>query len=110
MKLPNRKKAYVPKEKLTDYILSESHPVGSSKAKFFRGLGFDETNVGKLAKLLLRIAKENDVKNVRKFSYGTNYILEGTIETPIGSTVKIMTVWFIKTEKSRPGFVTAYPV
>jgi len=39
-----------------------------------------------------------------------NYILEGTIETPIGKTVKIVTVWFIKTEKTRPGFVTAYPV
>ncbi len=110
MKLPQADKAIVPREKLIDYILSESHPVGSSKAKFFRGLGFDETNVGKLAKSLLRIAKENDVKNVRKFSYGTNYIVEGTIETPIGKTVKIVTVWFIKTEKSRPSFVTAYPV
>ena len=110
MKLPNRKKSYVPKKKLTDYILSESHPVGSSKAKFFRGLGFDETNVGKLAKSLLQIAKENDLKNVRKFSYGTNYIVEGTIETPIRKTVKIVTVWFIKTEKTRPSFVTAYPV
>lgn len=106
MKLPNHKNAYIPKEKLTDYILSETHPVGSSKAKFFRGLGFNETNVDKLAKLLLRIAKENDVKNVRKFSYGTNYIVEGTI----GKTVKIITVWFIKTEKGRPSFVTAYPV
>jgi len=110
VKLPQADKAIVPREKLIDYILSESHPVGSSKAKFFRGLGFDETNVGKLAKSLLRIAKENDVKNVRKFSYGTNYIVEGTIETPIGKTVKIVTVWFIKTEKSRPSFVTAYPV
>jgi len=77
MKLPNRKKAYVPKKKLTDYILSESHPVGSSKAKFFRGLGFDETNIDKLAKSLLRIAKENDLKNVRKFSYGTKLYFRG---------------------------------
>jgi len=110
MKLPNSNKAIIPKEKLTDYILSESHPVGSSKAKFFRGLGFDEINVDKLAKSLLRVTKEHDVKNVRKFSYGTNYIVEGTIETPIGKTVKIVTVWFLKTEKSRPSFVTAYPV
>ena len=79
MRLPNSNKAVVPKEKLTDYILSKSYPVGSSKAKFFRGLGFDEKNIDKLAKSLLRVAKENDVKNVRKFFYGTNYILEGTI-------------------------------
>ena len=110
MKLPSHKKAYVPKGKITDYILSESHPVGSSKAKFFRGLGFDETNVDKLVKSLLRIAQENDVKNVRKFSYGTNYTLEGRIKTPIGKNVEIVTVWFIKIEKNRPSFVTAYPV
>lgn len=110
MKLPFKEKAYIPKEKLTDYILSESHPVGSSKAKFFRGLGFDETNVGQLTKSILRIAKTNDVKDVRKFSYGTNYIVEGSIETPIGKTVIITTVWFAQTEKNRPRFVTAYPV
>ncbi|OGE29722.1 hypothetical protein A2772_03065 [Candidatus Daviesbacteria bacterium RIFCSPHIGHO2_01_FULL_38_8b] len=110
MKLPQADKAIISREKLTDYILSESHPVGSSKARFFRGLGFNETNVGKLAKLLLRIPKENDIKNVRKFSYGTNYVIGGTIETPNGKTVKIITVWFMKTEKTKPSFVTTYPV
>lgn len=110
MKLPNSDKAYIPKGKLTDYILSETHPVGGSKAKFFRGLGFNETNVGQLAKLLLNIAQTNDVKNVRKLAYGTNYLIEGTIETPSGKTVTIIIVWFIQTERSRPSFVTAYPV
>lgn len=110
MKLPNSDKAYIPKEKLTDYILSESHPVGSTKAKYFRGLGFDETNLNQLAKSLLTVAKTNEVKGVRKFAYGVNYIVEGTIETPIRKIVSITTVWFTKTEKSRPSFVTAYPV
>ena len=59
MKLPQGDRAIISREKLTDYILSESHPVGSSKAKFFRGLGFDETNIDKLAKSLLRVAKES---------------------------------------------------
>ncbi len=106
MKLPNGDKAIIPKDKLKDYLLSETHPVGSSKAKFFRGLGFNEANVEQLAKLLLHIARTNDVKNIRKLTYGTNYTVEGTI----GKTVKIVTVWFTKTEKSRPSFVTAYPV
>ena len=110
MKLPNSSKAIIPKEKLIDYLLSESHPVGSSKAKFFRGLGFDEKNIDQLAKLLLQIGKSNNIKNVRKFTYGTNYMIEGIIETPVGKTVRIITVWFTKTEKSRPSFVTAYPV
>lgn len=110
MKLPNSDKAIIPKEKLIDYLLSETHPVGSSKAKFFRGLGFNETNVGLLAKLLLHIAQTNDVKNVRKLAYGTNYSIEGIVKTPNGKTITIITVWFIPIEKSRPSFVTAYPV
>jgi hypothetical protein len=41
MKLPNADKAYVPPNKLLDYLLSLSHPVGGSKARFFRSAGFD---------------------------------------------------------------------
>lgn len=110
MKLPFKENAYIPKGKLTDYLLSETHPVGSSKAKFFRGLGFNETNVGKLAKSLLQIARTNDVNKIMEFFYGINYIIEGEIKTPSGKIVSIKTVWFTKTIKSRPSFVTAYPV
>lgn len=110
MKLPNSKNALISKEKLTDYLLSETHPVGSAKAKFFRKLGFSESNVNQLEKLLLKIAKTNDIKNIREFDYGTNYVIEGTIETPVGREVTIITVWFAKTAESRPSFVTAYPV
>lgn len=110
MKLPNSDKAYIPKEKLTNYLLSETHPVGSSKAKFFRGLGYNETNVGELTKSLLHIAQTKDVKSVRKLDYGTNYLIEGTIKTQSRKTVTITTVWFIQTSKVRPSFVTAYPV
>ena len=110
MKLPYRKKAIVPKEKLTEYLLSETHPVGNTKAKFFRGLGFGESNTDELSKSLLKIAQTNDVKEKRKFEYGTNYVIDGTIETPSGKSVTITTVWFAKITKSKPSFVTAYPV
>lgn len=110
MKLPNGENALVSKEKLTDYLLSKTHPVGSSKAKFFRKLGFSESNVNRLEKLLLKIAKTNDIKNIRELDYGTNYVIEGILKTPVGKPVTIATVWFIKPEKSKPSFVTAYPV
>ena len=45
MKLPNRENAYIPPRKLTEYLLSETHSIGKSKAKFFRAIGFDEENV-----------------------------------------------------------------
>lgn len=110
MKLPYRKKAIVPKEKLTKYLLSETHPVGSAKSKFFRSLGFNNSNMDELTKAFLKIAQDNDVKEERKFEYGINYVIDGIIETPSGKNVILTTVWFTQTTKSRPRFVTAYPV
>lgn len=34
MILPNRERAYIPEAKLVHYLLSLSHPVGKSKARF----------------------------------------------------------------------------
>lgn len=56
MNLPNRKKAHIPSAKLYDYLLSPSHSVGKSKAKIFRGFGFNEDNVALLEARLLSIA------------------------------------------------------
>lgn len=110
MKLPYRKKAFISQEKLTSYLLSETHPVGSSKARFFRELGFNDSNIDELTKALLKIAWANDVKEERKFVYGINYAIDGIIKTPSRKSVMITTVWFAETVKSRPRFVTAYPV
>ncbi len=110
MKLPNRDKAIVPKDKLVRYLLSDTHPVGSTKARFFRGLGFNETNIAKLENALLKMARTNDVNDERNFKFGTNYSINGVIETPSGKTVTITSVWFVKTASSRPSFVTACPV
>ncbi|MBI3290461.1 hypothetical protein HYZ78_03640 [Candidatus Microgenomates bacterium] len=110
MKLPNSESAYVSREKLTNYLLSEEHPVGSSKAKFFRGLGFSEKNITELTRSLLKIAKSGEVEEIRRFPYGINYAIDGKITTPVGDEVKIKTVWFIKTGQTIPSFITAYPV
>ena len=56
MKLPNGKNAIVSKEKLTDYLLSETHATGKFKAKFFRNLGFDETNANLFEETIRKIA------------------------------------------------------
>lgn len=62
MQLPNRANAYIPPDKLMGYLLSETHAVGKSKAKFFRALGFDETNVRQLEQGLLAIARTEQVE------------------------------------------------
>jgi hypothetical protein len=65
MQLPNRLQAYIPPEKLSAYLVSETHAVGSAKAKFFRSLGFDETNTETLGHGLLTIAHHAEVQDIK---------------------------------------------
>ena len=110
MKLPNRESAYIPPPKLKDYLLSETHPVGRSKAKFFRALGFSETNIDMLEQRLIAIAHSEDVEEVATSPHGMKYVIECMLQTPGGSIVQVRTVWIIDTGQDRPRFVTAYPV
>jgi len=107
--LPNHEQAYIPEPKLTKYLLSETHAVGRAKAKYFRSLGYTETNADQLADALLMIAKSKGVSQEVTTPYGTKYVVEGDLFTPIGTTVRIRTVWVVESHDERPRFVTAYP-
>jgi len=65
-------------------LLSEIHPVGRSKALFLKNLGYDETDVDILRKDLLSIVQEQDIFEVQRSEYGTKYIIDGMIQTPVG--------------------------
>lgn len=110
MKLPNRDKAIVPKDKLVKYLLSESHPHGKSKAKFFLRLGFKQSNVQTLSNSLENIAKQSEVSSKVSSPHGEKYVLDGNIKSSIGKTIKVRTVWIIDNGLKNPRFVTAYPV
>lgn len=109
MFLPNRSNAYIPPEKLTAYLLSETHPVGKEKAQFFKAHGYAETNAELLALALLTIAQHQEVESKTDNAYGTNYVVDGLIQTPNGTSVAIQTVWFIETDDDKPRLITAYP-
>ncbi len=108
MKLPNSDQAWIPNKKLAGYLLSRNHPVGSAKADFFRGFGFDEQNVELLEAGLLLLARTG-VSNMIDSPYGTKYEVEGELETPSGRTVTVRTVWIIESGERNPRFVTAFP-
>ena len=110
MKLPNAEQARVDPKKLKEYLLSEAHPIGRSKARFFRGIGFDESNMTILEQGMLGIAKKEEVAWSEDSLHGTKYIIDGCIMTPHGSRVKLRTVWIIDKDRDHPRFVTAYPV
>lgn len=109
MQLPNGLQAYIPPQKLSAYLLSETHAVGKAKAKFFRALGFNETNISLLEQGLLTIAHGATVQDIVASPHGTKYVLEGVLETPGGTSPRICTIWILETGEEHPRFVTAYP-
>ena len=109
-KLPHSESAIIPKRKLADYLLSEKHPVGKSKAKFFYKIGFNKTNIDLLEKEFIAVAQTCNVETILNTQYGKNYVIKGSITTPSGSMVKLITVWFTRKGTNSPSFVTAYPV
>lgn len=110
MKLPNGEDASVPWEKLTDYLLSLSHPVGGPKARFFRGVGFDETHAQDLERAFLAIARSGEVTETVPSPHGTKYIVDGPLMAPNGSSIRVRTVWIVEHGRDRPRLVTAYPL
>ncbi len=110
MKLPNRENAFVPTQKLKDYLLSETHPVGKAKAKFFRSFGYNEANVELLERGLLTIALNQEVNETVSSPLGMKYIVDGALHTPVGRKINLKTVWIIDKGQDRPRFVTAVPI
>lgn len=80
MEFPNRENVYIPLSKLKDYLLSETHSVGKSKAKLLRSLGFNEMNIDMLMQGLISIAHSGDIKEVLSSPHGVNISLMGCLE------------------------------
>ena len=109
MKLPNAENAYVAPEKLSDYLLSEAHDEGGPKSKFFRGVGFAEAMADSLSQSLKAIASGFEVLSETPTEHGMKYVVDGSLLSPTGQTVRVRTVWMVRTEEDFPRFVTAYP-
>ena len=110
MELPYKSKAHVPLEKITDYLLSETHAVGKSKARYFRSYGYDNRHASQLANGLLAIAQNAQMANSERSPYGTKYTLDGQLETPKGVMILVRTIWIVEKGQDAPRFVTAYPI
>ena len=110
MNLPNRDNAYIQSQKLTGYLLSETHPIGSSKAKLLRACGFTEKNVDKLEQALLTIAYMEVVQDVIATPHGVKYVIDGVVKTPDHRHLHLRTVWIVDQGDTKPRFVTARPL
>ncbi len=110
MKLPYAKNVVIPKEKLVNYILSETHPTGKFKAKIFRKIGFDESKINTFEKELKQIADSEEIIKEITSKYGTKYIIDGQIKGSEGKAIKVRTIWIIEIGEIKPRFITIYPV
>jgi hypothetical protein len=110
MKLPNLEKAYVPQEKITEYLLSEEHDEGKDKAGFFTRFGFSVAQWEIMAEALLKHAYTHEVKKVQTNKFGARYVVEGKLETPDERNPQVRSVWFIPIGEDAPRLTTAYPL
>ncbi len=108
-KLPNAEKAIIDAEKLQGYVLSFAHPVGRFKAAFFQKLGYSAENWEAFERHLRELILSHGVARVEESQYGRKFTVQGSMVSPSGETVQIVTVWVILKEESIPRFVTAYP-
>ncbi|OGM31278.1 hypothetical protein A2803_03740 [Candidatus Woesebacteria bacterium RIFCSPHIGHO2_01_FULL_44_21] len=110
MKLPYRKNCYVPKEKLTKYLLNLNNPRGKDKAVFFTGMGFNRVNYKFLEKELINLAQTNEANRKGGYANRSKYIIRGLITAPVGRSVSITTIWEVDKRVKKPRFITAYPL
>lgn len=109
MKLPNADQAVVAREKITDYLLSESNVHGRDKNWFLRRFGFHPDRWPELAAALRDQGQQNEVAEIEPTAYGIQYVIIGLIETPDGRNPNIRTVWQIDYGTTHPRLITAYP-
>ena len=109
MKLPNADKAIITPEKLRDYILSPTHPVGKFKAAFFQNLGYASDDWQQLEVRIRNIINDYDALVGEKTEYGLKYEVRGIITGSSHQFAEIVTAWIILNGEYNPRFITAYP-
>lgn len=108
MRLPNADQAVIPPEKVRDYLLSFSQPVGKFKAVFFRALGYTSDHWEWL-EADIRAILIHEASVGEETEYGQKFEVRGRITGPARRSADIVTAWIILKGEDTPRFITAYP-
>ena len=90
MKIPNPESAVIDAEKIRDYLLSSTHPVGRLKAVFFNALGYRESDWGRLRMDIQNAALLETASPGRFTRYGNNYELRANLNGPSGRSANVL--------------------
>ena len=104
-RLPNYKNAYIPKNKIGNYLLNPSNKGNQGKAILFNKLGYNMQNKKRLEQDLLKGLKNNKAILDKETQYGKTYTVD--IQLGINKRIKIKTVWKVNNNETR--FITAFP-
>jgi hypothetical protein len=96
------------KEKIVKYLLSEIHPQGNSKFKFFTKFGFSPNNPEKLESALKSHPVDHEYVKAVWTDFGLRYEVECSIRSPDGRDPCVVSVWQ-ENKDGLPAFITAYP-
>jgi hypothetical protein len=69
----------------------------------------EEERTADSADALVQVAFLNDVTAKVESTHGVKYIVDGRIETPVGRSPWVRTVWIVDHGQTAPRLVTAYP-
>ena len=106
--VPNIGNASLDDQKITKYLLDDTHPQNQGKAKFFNLFGFTQANWQDLRKALLDHPHNNAVVFQITFQYGEIYEVSCSLVSPDGRNPCIRSFWAIEPPNLKPKFVTAY--
>lgn len=106
--LPNAEFAFVPVEKLVNYVLNMEHPVGKHKAKVFEAvLGITTEDADFLSDKILEAILVHDAIPTRKDEFGQRYQIEFELIRE-GRQATIVTAWILEPLEFSPRLTSCY--
>jgi hypothetical protein len=108
MAFPDAENSIVTEDKLCDYLLNPSHPVGGPKAAWFASIGYTKENWTELRDDLLAIVTTCENFVAKASPYGVKYETVGDLGTEGHRPGTVVAVWIVE-ENFPPRLVTAYP-
>jgi len=97
-------------EKVLNYLLNDEHPIGGSKAKFFKSIGFSDRDIDGFKSAMRRHATINPIAVKKMHDFGEKLIVDCFIEMPNTRSYCIRTVWNDHYDGQPPRLITAHPL
>lgn len=106
--IPEAEAAVVEERKILDYLLSDEHPEGGPKARFFKSMGFSR-DAWPTLQAALKAHAMNPLSVGSTSPFGAKYTVDGPLVCPTGASVQVRTIWIVEYDRP-PRLITAHPL